>query len=125
MYLCATSSSVQPLDSIAGLLDFSLLYHLWISALFLLFTWNITQLLFRIFVTEVCVSIKYKINPIPNIAKSKVSLCYRMDISTLVLFFSLLFHFSHYKFINTFFCYLASAHSQAKEYHFTKDESAS
>ncbi|XP_045906835.1 nucleoporin NDC1 isoform X3 [Micropterus dolomieu] len=57
-WICKTlnlhlNSSVQPLDSIAGLLDFSLLYHLWISALFLLFTWNITQLLFRIFVTEV------------------------------------------------------------------------
>uniref|UniRef100_A0A8C6PER7 Nucleoporin NDC1 n=1 Tax=Nothobranchius furzeri TaxID=105023 RepID=A0A8C6PER7_NOTFU len=45
--------SVHPLDSIAVLLDLSLLYHLWISATFLLFTWYITLLLFRIFVTEV------------------------------------------------------------------------
>ncbi|KAM8850982.1 nucleoporin NDC1 isoform 1-T1 [Spinachia spinachia] len=46
-------SSVHPLDSIAGLLDLSLLYHQWISASLLLFTWHITLLLFRIFVTEV------------------------------------------------------------------------
>uniref|UniRef100_A0A8C5I5L0 Nucleoporin NDC1 n=1 Tax=Gouania willdenowi TaxID=441366 RepID=A0A8C5I5L0_GOUWI len=41
------------LDSISGLLDFTLLYHLWISATFFLFLWYITLLLFRIFVTEV------------------------------------------------------------------------
>ncbi|XP_042353766.1 nucleoporin NDC1 isoform X2 [Plectropomus leopardus] len=57
-WICKTlnlnlNSSVHPLDSIAGLLDLSLLYHLWISASFLLFTWHITLLLFRIFVTEV------------------------------------------------------------------------
>lgn len=57
-WMCKTlnlhlSSSVHPLDSITGLLDLSLLYHLWISAAFLLFTWYITLLLFRIFVTEV------------------------------------------------------------------------
>ncbi|XP_034412159.1 nucleoporin NDC1 isoform X1 [Cyclopterus lumpus] len=57
-WICKTlnlhlNSSVHPLDSIAGLLDLSLLYHQWISASFLLFTWNITLLLFRIFVTEV------------------------------------------------------------------------
>ncbi|XP_069013966.1 nucleoporin NDC1 isoform X1 [Embiotoca jacksoni] len=57
-WICKTlnlhlNSSVHPLDSIAGLLDLSLLYHLWISATFLLFTWYITLLLFRIFVTEV------------------------------------------------------------------------
>lgn len=57
MCLCWISSSVHPLDNIAGLLDLSLLYHLWISASFLLFTWHITLLLFRIFVTEVCVKI--------------------------------------------------------------------
>uniref|UniRef100_A0A8C3B396 Nucleoporin NDC1 n=1 Tax=Cyclopterus lumpus TaxID=8103 RepID=A0A8C3B396_CYCLU len=56
-WICKTlnlhlNSSVHPLDSIAGLLDLSLLYHQWISASFLLFTWNITLLLFRIFVTE-------------------------------------------------------------------------
>ncbi|XP_032387039.1 nucleoporin NDC1 isoform X1 [Etheostoma spectabile] len=57
-WICKTlnldlNSSVHPLDSIAGLLDLSLLYHLWISGSFLLFTWHITLLLFRIFVTEV------------------------------------------------------------------------
>ncbi|XP_068605208.1 nucleoporin NDC1 [Brachionichthys hirsutus] len=46
------NSSIHPLDSLAGLLDLSLLYYLWISASFLFFTWNITLLLFRIFVTE-------------------------------------------------------------------------
>ncbi|XP_029929507.1 nucleoporin NDC1 [Myripristis murdjan] len=57
-WICKTlnlqlNSSLHPLDTIAGLLDFSLLYHLWISGTFLLFTWYITLLLFRIFVTEV------------------------------------------------------------------------
>uniref|UniRef100_A0A7N6A876 Nucleoporin NDC1 n=1 Tax=Anabas testudineus TaxID=64144 RepID=A0A7N6A876_ANATE len=42
----------SPLDSVAGLLDLSLLYHLWISATFQLFTWYITLQLFRIFITE-------------------------------------------------------------------------
>ncbi|KAL3988750.1 CASK-interacting protein [Sarotherodon galilaeus] len=56
-WICKTlnlhlGSSAHPLDSIAGLLDLSLLYHLWISATFLLFTWYITLLLFRIFLTE-------------------------------------------------------------------------
>ncbi|XP_034469066.1 nucleoporin NDC1 isoform X2 [Hippoglossus hippoglossus] len=58
VWICKTlnlhlNSSIHPLDSIAGLLDLSLLYQLWISATFLLFTWYITLLLFRIFVTEV------------------------------------------------------------------------
>nr|XP_043900220.1 nucleoporin NDC1 isoform X2 [Solea senegalensis] len=57
-WICKTlnlhlNSSIHTLDSIAGLLDLSLLYHMWISATFLLFTWYITLLLFRIFVTEV------------------------------------------------------------------------
>ncbi|XP_075954836.1 nucleoporin NDC1 isoform X3 [Anarhichas minor] len=57
-WICKTlnlhlNSSVHPLDSVAGLLDLSLLYHQWISASFLLFTWHVTLLLFRIFVTEV------------------------------------------------------------------------
>lgn len=60
MSVISYSSSVHPLDSIAGLLDPSLLYHQWISASFLLFTWHITLLLFRIFVTEVCDSITSK-----------------------------------------------------------------
>uniref|UniRef100_A0A672M8X9 Nucleoporin NDC1 n=1 Tax=Sinocyclocheilus grahami TaxID=75366 RepID=A0A672M8X9_SINGR len=45
-------SSLQPLDSLTGLLDFSLLYHLTISGTFLYFTWYLTVLLFRIYVTE-------------------------------------------------------------------------
>ncbi|KAM4604890.1 nucleoporin NDC1 isoform 2-T2 [Polymixia lowei] len=57
-WICKTlnlqlNSSLHPLDSIAGLLDLSLLYHLWITGTFLLLTWYITLLLFRIFVTEV------------------------------------------------------------------------
>nr|XP_057917280.1 nucleoporin NDC1 [Doryrhamphus excisus] len=56
-WICKTfhlhrDSSAHRLDTIAGLLDLSLLYHLWISATFLLFSWYITLLLFRIFVTE-------------------------------------------------------------------------
>uniref|UniRef100_A0A672RJH0 Nucleoporin NDC1 n=1 Tax=Sinocyclocheilus grahami TaxID=75366 RepID=A0A672RJH0_SINGR len=45
-------SSIQPLDSLTGLLDFSLLYHLSISGTFLYLTWYLTVLLFRICVTE-------------------------------------------------------------------------
>ncbi|XP_067462462.1 nucleoporin NDC1 isoform X2 [Thunnus thynnus] len=57
-WICKTlnlhlNSSDNPLDTFAGLLDLSLFYHLWISATFLLCTWYITLLLFRIFVTEV------------------------------------------------------------------------
>lgn len=67
-FICSSSSSIHPLDSIAGLLDLSLLYHLWISATFLLFTWYITLLLFGIFVTEVCAMIKvsfvYRLSPV-------------------------------------------------------------
>ncbi|CAN9502750.1 unnamed protein product [Ophioblennius macclurei] len=58
MWICKTfslemNSSVNTLDSVAGLLDLSLLYHLWLSATFFLFVWYTTMLLFRIFVTEV------------------------------------------------------------------------
>ncbi|CAL8279273.1 unnamed protein product [Lota lota] len=57
-WLCNTlslqlNSSLHPLDSVAGLLDLSMLYHLWISGTFLLLTWYLTVLLFRVFVTEV------------------------------------------------------------------------
>ncbi|KAM6948916.1 nucleoporin NDC1 [Aplochiton taeniatus] len=57
-WICQTldlqlNSSLHPLDTVAGLVDLSLLYHLWISGTFLLLTWYITVLLFRIFVTEV------------------------------------------------------------------------
>ncbi|KAK7163073.1 hypothetical protein R3I93_007193 [Phoxinus phoxinus] len=45
-------SSLQPLDSLTGLLDFSLLYHLTISGTFLYLTWYLTVLLFRIYVIE-------------------------------------------------------------------------
>lgn len=45
-------SSLQPLDSLTVLLDFSLLYHLSISGAFLYLTWYLTVLLFRIYVTE-------------------------------------------------------------------------
>ncbi|XP_073705272.1 nucleoporin NDC1 isoform X1 [Garra rufa] len=48
------NSSLQPLDSLTGLLDFSLLYHLSISGTFLYLTWYLTVLLFRIYVTEAC-----------------------------------------------------------------------
>lgn len=50
VYFC---SSLHGLDTLAGLLDFSLLYHLWITGTFLLLTWYITVLLFRIYVSEV------------------------------------------------------------------------
>lgn len=53
VFVFSSSSSMHPLDRVAGLLDLSLLFHLWISATFLLFTWYITLLLFKIFVTEV------------------------------------------------------------------------
>ncbi|MBN3302310.1 NDC1 protein, partial [Amia calva] len=57
-WICATmnlhkDSTLHSLDTIAGLLDFSLIYHLWISGTFLLVTWYITWLLFRIYITEV------------------------------------------------------------------------
>ncbi|XP_071216759.1 nucleoporin NDC1 isoform X4 [Salvelinus alpinus] len=57
-WICKTldlniNRSIHSLDSVSSLLDLSLLYHLWISGTFLLLTWYITVLLFRIFVTEV------------------------------------------------------------------------
>ncbi|XP_012692487.2 nucleoporin NDC1 [Clupea harengus] len=56
-WICRTlnlqeDSSLHGLDTLAGLLDLSLLYHLWISGTFLLFTWFITVLLFRVYVSE-------------------------------------------------------------------------
>lgn len=58
VWICRTfnlhmSSSAHSLDSVTGLLDLSLLYHLWLSATFFLFMWYMTLLLFRVFVTEV------------------------------------------------------------------------
>ncbi|XP_077415482.1 nucleoporin NDC1 isoform X2 [Vanacampus margaritifer] len=52
MFHLDLSSSTCRLDTIGGLLDLSLFYHLWLSATFLLFTWYITLVLFRIFITE-------------------------------------------------------------------------
>ncbi|XP_061653862.1 nucleoporin NDC1 [Phyllopteryx taeniolatus] len=52
MFNLHVTSSSHLLDTIGGLLDLSLLYHLWISTTFLLFTWYIALLLFRIFITE-------------------------------------------------------------------------
>ncbi|XP_039175725.1 nucleoporin NDC1 isoform X1 [Crotalus tigris] len=53
-----TTMNIQPdsnlplLDTVTGLLDLSLLYHSWLCGLFLLMTWYIAWLLFRIFSTE-------------------------------------------------------------------------
>ncbi|XP_077379867.1 nucleoporin NDC1 [Festucalex cinctus] len=52
MFNLDLSSSTSRLDTISGLLDLSLLYHLWLTATLLLFTWSITLVLFRIFITE-------------------------------------------------------------------------
>nr|XP_056700123.1 nucleoporin NDC1 [Euleptes europaea] len=45
-------SKLHPLDTVAGLLDLSLLYHSWLCGVFLLMTWYIAWLLFRIYSTE-------------------------------------------------------------------------
>ncbi|XP_060744393.1 nucleoporin NDC1 isoform X1 [Tachysurus vachellii] len=45
-------SSVRSLDSFGGLCDVSLFYQLWISGTFLLLTWYLSVLLFRIYITE-------------------------------------------------------------------------
>ncbi|NXS00117.1 NDC1 protein, partial [Oxylabes madagascariensis] len=42
-----------PLDTLSGLLDLSLFYHTWLSGVFLLMTWYIAWLLFKIYATEV------------------------------------------------------------------------
>lgn len=42
----------EPLDTLSGLLDLSLLYHVWLCGVFLLTTWYISWLLFKIFATE-------------------------------------------------------------------------
>ncbi|XP_007907157.1 nucleoporin NDC1 isoform X2 [Callorhinchus milii] len=46
-------SSVPALDTLSGLLDPPLLYVAWLSGTFLLLTWYLTWLLFKIFITEV------------------------------------------------------------------------
>lgn len=56
MFPPSTCSSVHSLHAIAELLNLPLLYHLWLSTTFLLYTWDFTLLLFRVFITEVCCS---------------------------------------------------------------------
>ncbi|XP_015210884.2 nucleoporin NDC1 isoform X1 [Lepisosteus oculatus] len=56
-WICTTmnlsrDSTLHALDTLAGLLDFSLMFHLWITGTFLLVMWYITWLLFRIYITE-------------------------------------------------------------------------
>uniref|UniRef100_A0A8D0FBG5 Nucleoporin NDC1 n=1 Tax=Strix occidentalis caurina TaxID=311401 RepID=A0A8D0FBG5_STROC len=45
-------SKLHPLDSLTGLLDLSLFYHTWLCGVFLLITWYIAWLLFKIYATE-------------------------------------------------------------------------
>ncbi|XP_062436839.1 nucleoporin NDC1 isoform X3 [Rhea pennata] len=45
-------SKLHPLDTLSGLLDLSLLYHAWLGGVFLLITWYIAWLLFKIYATE-------------------------------------------------------------------------
>uniref|UniRef100_A0A8C3RLJ2 Nucleoporin NDC1 n=1 Tax=Chelydra serpentina TaxID=8475 RepID=A0A8C3RLJ2_CHESE len=47
-----TDSKLHPLDTLTGLLDLSLLYHTWLCGVFLLITWHVTWLLFKIYATE-------------------------------------------------------------------------
>ncbi|NXD10408.1 NDC1 protein, partial [Nothocercus nigrocapillus] len=47
-----TDSKLHPLDSLSGLLDLSLLYHAWLCGVFLLMTWYLAWLLFKIYATE-------------------------------------------------------------------------
>ncbi|KAL1776142.1 Nucleoporin NDC1 [Sigmodon hispidus] len=42
----------RPLDTISGLLNVSLLYHVWLCGVFLLVTWYISWILFKIYATE-------------------------------------------------------------------------
>ncbi|XP_054546784.1 nucleoporin NDC1 isoform X2 [Talpa occidentalis] len=42
----------RPLDTVSGLLNLSLLYHIWLCGVFLLMTWYISWILFKIFATE-------------------------------------------------------------------------
>ncbi|NXN51607.1 NDC1 protein, partial [Rynchops niger] len=45
-------SKLHPLDTLTGLLDLSLFYHAWLCGVFLLITWYIAWLLFKIYATE-------------------------------------------------------------------------
>ncbi|XP_019598445.1 nucleoporin NDC1 isoform X1 [Rhinolophus sinicus] len=42
----------RPLDTVSGLLNLSLLYHVWLCGVFLLTTWYISWMLFKIYATE-------------------------------------------------------------------------
>ncbi|XP_040834453.1 nucleoporin NDC1 isoform X2 [Ochotona curzoniae] len=44
--------SHRPLDTVSGLLNPSLLYHVWLCGVFLLMTWYISWMLFKIYATE-------------------------------------------------------------------------
>lgn len=43
----------RPLDTVSGLLNLSLLYHVWLCGVFLLMTWYSSWILFKIYATEV------------------------------------------------------------------------
>ncbi|KFU86581.1 Nucleoporin NDC1, partial [Chaetura pelagica] len=45
-------SKLHPLDTLTGLLDISLFYHAWLCGVFLLVTWYMALLLFKIYATE-------------------------------------------------------------------------
>uniref|UniRef100_A0A8C3M1S5 Nucleoporin NDC1 n=1 Tax=Chrysolophus pictus TaxID=9089 RepID=A0A8C3M1S5_CHRPC len=45
-------SKLHPLDTLSGLLDLSLFYHAWLCGVFLLVTWYIAWLFFKIYATE-------------------------------------------------------------------------
>ncbi|TKC49970.1 hypothetical protein EI555_010452, partial [Monodon monoceros] len=42
----------RPLDTVSGLLNLSLLYHVWLCGVFVLMTWYISWILFKIYATE-------------------------------------------------------------------------
>uniref|UniRef100_A0A8B9W6P8 Nucleoporin NDC1 n=1 Tax=Bos mutus grunniens TaxID=30521 RepID=A0A8B9W6P8_BOSMU len=42
----------RPLDTVRGLLNLSLLYHVWLCGVFVLMTWYVSWLLFKIYATE-------------------------------------------------------------------------
>ena len=53
--LCFRRQSRRPLDTVSGLLNLSLLYHVWLCGAFVLMTWYISWLLFKIYATEVSI----------------------------------------------------------------------
>uniref|UniRef100_U3KBV0 Nucleoporin NDC1 n=1 Tax=Ficedula albicollis TaxID=59894 RepID=U3KBV0_FICAL len=57
LWICTTmdlhiDSKLHPLDTLSGLLDLSLFYHTWLTGVFILMTWYIAWLLFKIYATE-------------------------------------------------------------------------